>query len=102
MHDALSLLAVFALVYLGFAALALTIERHWRDLVDGRGGPLHRTAMRLRLSGLVCATVALGVAVLRDGVPFGFLLWTLALSVGALAVSATLTRMTARSRTPHP
>ncbi|AWK88789.1 DUF3325 family protein [Azospirillum thermophilum] len=102
MHDALTLLVVFALVYLGFAALAQVLDRRRRDLLDARGGPLHRTAMRLRLSGLVCATVALGVAVLRDGMSFGFLLWTLALTVGALAVGATLARMSAGRRTPHP
>lgn len=98
MRDALTLLAVFALLYLGCAALAMTLDRHWHDLVDRRNGPLRRTVQRLRLSGAVCAAAALALAIQRDGGTFGLLLWCLALTVGAFAVSATLTWRTAQLR----
>lgn len=102
MHDGLMLLAVFALAYAGFAAIALTLDRHWRDLVDGRASPLRRMVRRLRLSGGVCAVMALAVAILRDGAAFGSLLWVLALTTGAVAVNATITWRTALSRTSRP
>ncbi|PWC35916.1 DUF3325 domain-containing protein [Azospirillum sp. TSO35-2] len=95
MLDGLLLLAGFVLAYLGFAAVALTLERHWRDLIDRRRGPLRRTVVRLRLSGTVCAVAALVVAIQRDGAAFGVLLWLLLLTVGALAVAATITWRTA-------
>ncbi len=98
MHDAVALLAVFALATLGFAAAALAMERHWRDLVNKRHGPSRRLVARLRRGGALSMAAALAVAVQRDGAAFGILLWCLALTAGALAVAAAVTWTTARAR----
>ncbi|SMF88987.1 Protein of unknown function [Azospirillum oryzae] len=91
MPDVLSFPAIFGLCYIAFAALALTVERHWRDLVDSRRPPPRRTVLRLRCAAALSLTAALSAAVHRDGAGFGILLWVLALTAGALAVSATVT-----------
>ncbi|MBY6261014.1 DUF3325 family protein [Azospirillum sp. 412522] len=98
MPDVLPLPGLFGLCYLAFAALALTVERHWRDLVDSRRGPPRRTVFRLRLAALLCIAAALSVAVRHEGAGFGILLWALALSAGALAVSATIAWRTRSAR----
>lgn len=98
MPEILALPAVLALCYLAFAALALTVERHWRDLVDSRRSPSRRTVLRLRLAAALCLAAALSVAVRSEGTGFGLLLWALALTVGAVAVSATITWSTRPSR----
>ncbi|MBK1838480.1 DUF3325 domain-containing protein [Azospirillum sp. YIM B02556] len=99
MADALSLPGLFGLCYLAFAALALTVERHWRDLIDPRRAPPRRTVFRLRLAALLCMAAALSVAVRQGGTAFGILLWVLALSAGALAVAATVTWRTRNGKT---
>ncbi|GLR81810.1 DUF3325 domain-containing protein (plasmid) [Azospirillum oryzae] len=101
MPDILSFPAIFGLCYLAFGALALTVERHWRDLVDSRRALPRRTVLRLRCAAVLCMAAALSAAVHRDGAGFGILLWVLALTAGALAVSATVTWLCrpARGRT---
>ncbi|PWC77016.1 DUF3325 family protein [Azospirillum sp. TSH64] len=98
MPDALMLPGLFGLCYFAFAALALSVERHWRDLVESRRGPPRRTVFRLRLAALLCLAAALSVAVRHDGTGFGLLLWVLALSAAALAVAATVTWKTRSAR----
>jgi hypothetical protein len=88
--EAALLLAVLVGCYLGFAALAMAQERHWRRAV-GHGHPSPARVIGLRIAGAAALVLALGLALLRDGASFGAILWTAALTVGALAVAGTLT-----------
>lgn len=89
MLDAMLLIAVLAASYFGFAALALSQDRHWHHLVGGRHCPPD-IAKLLRYAGYVLIFCALLLALERDGPSFGSLLWATAISVAALAVVATL------------
>lgn len=98
MPDGLVPPLLFGLAYLGFAALALTVERHWRDLVEARAQASRRIVSVLRMTGGVALAAALAGAVAWDGWSFGILLWVLMLTAGAMAVAATVTVATARRR----
>ena len=89
MPDAILLLAVFACAYLGFAALAMSQDRHWHHLGGGRHCP-RRTCRVLRGAGWALLLAALMLALVRDGASFGSLLWVTVITVGALSVVATL------------
>jgi hypothetical protein len=89
MPEAILLLAVFATAYLGFAALAMSQDRHWHHLGGGRHCP-PRTRMLLRVAGYLLLFLALVLALVRDGASFGSLLWATIITVGALCVVATL------------
>lgn len=102
MPDALAVLTVFGLCGLAFAGLALTVDRHWRDLVDRRRDPPRRLVTRLRLAATLCLGAALSVALRHEGVGFGLLLWALALSAAALAVTAGVTVMSRPDRVSKP
>ena len=82
-------LIVFFVLYLGFAFLALSQERHWRTIGDTP--PLSKPAKRCcRLCGGSFIFASSFLAVLRDGISFGILLWTLSLSISAFAVALTI------------
>ena len=85
----LLLLAVFVAAYLGFAALAMSQDRHWHHLGGGRHCP-RRTSIVLRVVGWTLLLAALVLALVRDGASFGSLLWVTVITVCALAVVATL------------
>lgn len=89
MPDAMLLLAVFAAAYFGFAALAMSQDRHWHHLGGGRHCP-PRTGTVLRCTGWALLLAALVLALVRDGAGFGPLLWATVITVGALSVVATL------------
>ncbi len=89
MPEAWLLLGVFAASYAGFAALAISLDRHWYDLGGGRECPV-RTVWLLRIVGYGLLAAALAVALIRDGAAFGSLLWATMITIGAVAVVATL------------
>jgi len=89
MPDAMLLLAVFAAAYLGFAALAISQDRHWHHLGGGRHCP-RRACTVLRCAGWALLLAALALALVRDGASFGSLLWATIVTIGALFVVATL------------
>jgi hypothetical protein len=89
MPDAMLLVAVFAATYLGFAALAMSQDRHWHRLGGGRHCP-RRAAVVLRIAGYALLLAALLLALERDGAGLGSLLWLTIITVGALCVVATL------------
>lgn len=88
MSDVLVLATVFALPAFGFGALAIAMDRHWRDLTGSRAGPSRRVAAGLRAAGAVGAVAALAIAVWNDGASFGITLWVLAMSAGAGVAAA--------------
>lgn len=75
--------------WLGFAGLALSQDRHWQAVM-GKGScpPLPRFVLKCGGWGLLIASVVL--ALLRDGVAFGLLLWPLVAFAIALTLSFTL------------
>lgn len=83
------LIALFAACYVGFALLALSQDRHWHHVGGGRHCP-RRTAVLLRVAGFALLFCALVIALERDGAGFGSLLWATTISIGAIAVAATL------------
>ncbi|GEP54350.1 DUF3325 domain-containing protein [Reyranella soli] len=89
MPDALLLLGIFAGAYLGFAALAMSQDRHWHHLGGARHCP-RRACMALRCAGWALLLASLVLALMRDGAGFGSLLWATVITVGALSVVATL------------
>lgn len=88
MADALLLIAVFAVPYLGFACLALSQRRHWSRALHG--APPRSVVLALRTSGGALLVAALWIALVRDGASFGALLWATGISLAALAVAFTL------------
>jgi len=88
MREALLLLALFALAFIGFALFAASQKKHWQRITGREGAPSRPQARRL-LGGLFCLA-ALACALLRDGPSFGLILWVLTLSVSAFAVAMVL------------
>lgn len=83
------LLGVFVTAWLGFACLALSQGRHWRQVV-GTTSPRRGRVRLLRGVGAGLLTGSLALALLRDGASFGSLLWATVLSFAALALAFTL------------
>jgi hypothetical protein len=84
------LLALALASYLGFALLALSQDRHWERVGGGRHCP-PRLVLPMRILGYVLLLASLALALWRDGPGFGSLVWATMLSVGAIAVTCTLT-----------
>lgn len=84
------LIALSLACYFGFALLALSQDRHWERAGGGRDCPA-RLVLPLRIAGYVFLLVSFALAVWRDGASFGTLVWATMLSVGAIAVTCTLT-----------
>lgn len=90
MHEALWLALALAASCLGFACLALSLPRHWKD-VTGELTPPPGRVTALRAIGYPALAVSLALTLLRDGASFGSVLWVLVLTAGAAAVALTLT-----------
>lgn len=88
--EAALILAVLAVTYLGFAALALSQDRHWLHLSGERHCPPD-VVRNLRVVGHGLLTAGLGLALCRDGPGFGSLVWATTLTVASFAVVCTLT-----------
>ncbi|SOZ09396.1 DUF3325 domain-containing protein [Cupriavidus taiwanensis] len=80
-------LAAFALSLAGFAALALSLERHHAD-IHGRGSmPARGAVARLRLAGAVALALAWALHVAAQGGPLGTVAWVGTLTASAIAVA---------------
>jgi hypothetical protein len=90
MRDAVLLVLVLAAVYGGFAALALCQPRPWKRAI-GEGVCPKQLVWRLRAAGYGLLALGFVLALQRDGLSFGALLWCVAVSIGAMAVAFTLT-----------
>jgi len=89
--------AALLLSFASFAALALSMPQHHRDLfgnVPGRSREL-----RLRGSGWILLTASILPAILDQGISVGIVLWFGVITVSALAVAMLLTY---RKRIPAP
>ena len=89
MSDTLLLFAVLGTAYIGFALLALSQRRYWRQIFSA-GAPIALPLLFLRGLGSLALTASLAVSLLRDGADYGALLWVTALSLSAMAVALTL------------
>lgn len=90
MTERLLLVAVVASAYVGLALLALSQTRHWAAVAGSAPRGRARVVV-LRTGGGAMIAVSLLLALYRDGMGFGSLLWATALSAAALAVALTLT-----------
>lgn len=89
---------LFALVFagVGFAALALAMDRHHRQV--RKRTPTGRQRVFLRVTGVVGLTAALALCVVGAGWGTGVVVWLGLLTVAALAMVLTLTYWQARPR----
>lgn len=89
MRDALLLAGIWAGSYLGFCAMALSLDRHWAQVMPQSEVPAP-VRRRLRALAIACFCAALVVACRHDGPAFGALHWSLSLFAAAMAVAYTL------------
>lgn len=85
------LLCALGLSCLGFALLALSLERHWDEQVIGRPYPSTQALQRMRRCAWLLLALAYGVSVLQAGLSMGSVLWCMLLSAAALSVALLLT-----------
>lgn len=85
----LLLAAAFAAGFSGFALLALSLQRHRRELA-GATDFAPRRLLALRVIGHAALLVSFVLAVLREGPGFGSVLGILLLILSAMAVALTL------------
>lgn len=80
----------FGAAYLGLSLLALTLERHRKQVSDRDfPGPIRVRACRTAAYLLLASSLA--PAWLRDGPGFGVIVWVMLLSAAAVSVALTLT-----------
>jgi len=94
MRDIGLFLAAFLAAYVGFACLALAMVRHWREALGqdaGNSAPGKTAVVTLRVLGVAALGVSLWLSIYGNGPSFGGTLWSVLISLGALAVVATLT-----------
>ena len=79
-----TLLLVWLVSLLGFATLALAMERHQRYLALGQPGPwmIHGS----RLAGMLLLSIALGLCVIRWQPSVGTAIWLGAITFAALTL----------------
>ncbi len=90
MVNLLLFLATLAISYVGFACLALSLATHWRKATGESTLPSNRINT-LRMIGFSALAVSFALALLRDGVSFGSLLWVLILTLSAVMTAFTFT-----------
>lgn len=89
MSDRTLLVGLFVAAWLGFALLALSQTRHWRQVTGTVSLPTSQVIV-LRLTGGLMIIVSFVLSLLRDGPSFGVLLWAAGISLAALAVALML------------
>lgn len=89
--DAAALMGIVSTAYLAFACFALSQRRHWEAVTEGRAYPALVVGRILRPLGGVLLVLSLALALTRDGLDYGSMLWVVVLSIAALAVALTLT-----------
>lgn len=90
MREVLSMASAFLLLFLGFALLALSQERH-QQRVFGSNWPLARVSRPQRVVGFIAISSALLLCVSGQGGGFGSLLWVVLMGAAAMAVALLLT-----------
>jgi hypothetical protein len=73
------LVLAFAACYLGFALLALSLQRHWEEVTGQHELPPAVPGV-LRALGYAALIAGLGLALWRDGASFGSVLWVFTLA----------------------
>lgn len=82
--------SAFLLLFLGFALLALSQERH-QERVLGPNWPLAPARPAQRAIGFIANGLALPLCVVGQGSGFGSLLWVVLMAAAAMAVALLLT-----------
>ncbi|MDQ3270648.1 MAG: DUF3325 domain-containing protein [Pseudomonadota bacterium] len=82
--------SAFALLFLGFALLALSQDRY-QECVFGSNGPIAPASRAQRATGLIAIALALPLCVWDQGGGFGSLLWVVLMGAAAMAVALLLT-----------
>lgn len=90
MRDGLLLLLALLSSVVGFAWLALAMEAHWRQAVNGKS-PTRRSSFLLRVAGTSALALSLWLCLQVDHVSMASLVWVMSLAVAAPTVAFTLT-----------
>ena len=85
----MTVVAAFVLSFSGFAALALSMDRHYRDLSGRPPARLRKLALSVAGWSLLCASLVATVA--GQGVSIGLTLWFGIITLAALLVALSLT-----------
>jgi hypothetical protein len=89
MNSILSFGALVLVLHFGFALLALSQDRNWR-LVVAVPSLSRSRKIALRSAGAALLTLAIPLAVWRDGPGFGLLMWGTMISLAACTVTMIL------------
>lgn len=90
MRDALFLLAALVFSVIGFAWLALAMDTHWRQAVQGKS-LTHKSVLALRAAGASALALSLWLCLQVDHASMASLVWIMSLATAALMVAFTLT-----------
>ncbi|WP_081050253.1 DUF3325 domain-containing protein [Cupriavidus necator] len=83
----MNMLAAFALSLSGFAALALSLDRHHADIHGRCSMPSRRAVAGLRAAGAGALALTWSLHVAADGGPLGTVSWLGTLTASAFAVA---------------
>jgi hypothetical protein len=89
-------LAAFTLAFFGFAALALSMHRHHRDVFGAP--PTRARSLALRIAGWVLLGLSLAPCIAQAGWAVGIVRWLGLLTAAALAIVLILTLMPSANR----
>lgn len=93
-------LAALALALAGFAALALSMHKHHRDIVGT--APTFPRRLALRVAGWLLLGLSLAFCVAPFGWAIGLVHWTGLLTVAGVTIALVLAAMTTRIRRRTP
>lgn len=80
---------IFLLAMAGFAAIALSMGKHHRDILGVTPG--RASARSLRATGWLALSASLALSIRAEGLSIGIVQWTAFLTVAALTVALLLT-----------
>lgn len=85
----MTIIIAFLLAFAGFAAMALSMQRHHRDIFGSV--PPERSRKALRTTGVATIAASLSLATAAEGLGIGLVLWAGLLTLATIAVCLLLT-----------
>lgn len=98
MLEALLFAGLVATAYFGFLLLALSQKQNWKRVWRDVAATVQPPSRQLRIAGSMLLALSLALALFRDGVAFGSILWVIFLCIAGIAVAATLAAWPSRLR----
>lgn len=95
----MTVLAALTLAIFGFAALALSMHKHHRDVFGAP--PTHARRLPLRVAGWVLLGLSFAPCIAQAGWAIGIVLWLGLLTAAALAIVLLVTSLPSAKRRPR-